>query len=51
MSTQIREIILNEDVAKEYLEKRANLNTKEDKQELAEEYYPIIVKEYRDVSN
>jgi|TARA_R100000329_G_scaffold45965_2_gene43108 hypothetical protein len=47
----IREIILNEDVAKEYLEKRANLNTKEEKQELAEEYCTIIVKEYKDVSD
>lgn len=26
----IREIILNEDIAKEYLDKRANLNTKEE---------------------
>jgi hypothetical protein len=47
----IKEIILHEDIAKEYLDKRAKLNTEEEKQELAEEYYPKIVKEYRDVSS
>ena len=47
----IREVILNEDIAKEYLDKRANLNTKEEKQALAEEYCTKIVKEYRDVSS
>jgi len=47
----IKKIILNEDVANEYLEKRAKLNTKEEKQELAEEYYPKIIKEYIDVSS
>ena len=47
----IREIILNEEVANEYLDKRAKLNTKEEKQELAEEYCIKIVKEYRDVSD
>ena len=47
----IREIILNEEVAKEYLDKRSKLNTKEEKQTLAEEYCIKIVKEYRDVSD
>tara|TARA_R110002020_G_C15937233_1_gene744337 strand:+ start:42 stop:188 length:147 start_codon:yes stop_codon:yes gene_type:complete len=47
----IREVILNEDVAKEYLDKRSKLNTKEEKQELAEEYCIKAVKEYRDVSD
>jgi len=47
----IREVILNEDIAKEYLDKLALLNTKEEKQALAEEYCIKIVKEYRDVSS
>ena len=47
----IREIILNEEVANEYLDKKSKLNTKEEKQALAEEYCTKIVKEYRDVSN
>ena len=42
----IKEIILHEDIANEYLEKKLKLNTKEEKQELAEEYYTKIVKEY-----
>ena len=42
----IKEIILHEDILNEYLEKRAKLNTEEEKQELAEEYYTKIVKEY-----
>ena len=45
----MKEIILHEDIAKEYLDKRSKLTTKEDKQDLAEEYYIKIVKEYRDV--
>jgi len=47
----IREIILNEEVANEYLDKKSKLNTKEEKQALAEEYCTKIVKEYRDVSS
>tara|TARA_R100000152_G_C6655287_1_gene95744 strand:- start:323 stop:469 length:147 start_codon:yes stop_codon:yes gene_type:complete len=47
----IREIILNEEVANEYLDKRSKLNTKEEKQALAEEYCIKAVKEYRDVSD
>ena len=46
-----REIILNEEVANEYLDKKSKLNTKEEKQELAEEYCIKAVKEYRDVSD
>lgn len=42
----VKEIILHEDILNEYLEKRAKLNTEEEKQELAEEYYTKIVKEY-----
>ena len=47
----IREIILNEEVANGYLDKKSKLNTKEEKQALAEEYCTKIVKEYRDVSS
>ena len=47
----IREIILNEEVANEYLDKKSKLNTKEEKQALGEEYCTKIVKEYRYVSS
>ena len=47
----IKEIILHEDIAKEYLEKRSKLSTKKSKKELAEEYYPNIIKEYKNVSS
>tara|TARA_R110002020_G_scaffold116447_1_gene266893 strand:- start:698 stop:844 length:147 start_codon:yes stop_codon:yes gene_type:complete len=47
----IKKIILHEDIYTEYMSKRAKLNTKEEKQELAEEYYPKVVKEYIDVSS
>ena len=45
------EIILHEDIAQEYLDKRSKLTTKEDKQDLANEYCIKIVKEYRDGPN
>jgi hypothetical protein len=51
MSTQIREVIFYEDIVQEYLDKRSELNTKEEKQALAEEYSTKAIKEYRDVSD
>tara|TARA_R100000900_G_scaffold10612_1_gene9861 strand:+ start:967 stop:1113 length:147 start_codon:yes stop_codon:yes gene_type:complete len=47
----IREIIFHEDIVKEYLDERSKLNTKEEKQALAEEYSIRSIKEYKDVSD
>ena len=50
MATKTENVEINNDLYKEFIEKISTVDDSE-KQELVEEYYPIIVKEYRDVSS